>query len=68
MMLHTGVGEDGGRTVRWSGSYTDMEEGEVTIEAVTRRVDEDHFVLGVFGFALGGAQDTVQETFYTRQS
>lgn len=66
MLLLTGVGEDDGRTIRWSGRYTDVEEGEVTIEAVTRQVDEDHFVLEVFGTAPDGAQYTVQETSYTR--
>ncbi len=68
MLLLTGVGEDGGRTIRGSGSYTDMEKGEVTIEAVTRQIDEDHFVLEVFGTAPDGAQYTVQETSYTRES
>ncbi len=68
MLLLTGVGEDGGRTVRWSGSHMDMEEWEVTIEAVTRQVDEDHLVLEVFGTAADGAQYTVQETSDTRES
>ncbi len=67
MLLPTGVGEDGGRTIRWSGSYTDEEEGQVTIKAVTRQVDEDHFVLEVFGTAPDGAQYTVQETSDTRE-
>ncbi len=68
MLLLTGVGEDGGRTIRWSGGCTDREKGEVTLEAVTRQVDEDHFVLEVFGTAPDGAQYTVQETSYTRES
>ena len=68
MLLLTGVREDGGRTIRWSGSYADGEEGEVTIEAATRQVDEDHFVLKVFGTAPDGAKYTVQETSYARES
>ncbi len=68
MLLLTGVGEDGGRTVRWSGSHMDVGEGEVTIEAVTRQADEDHFVFEVFGTGPDGARYTVQETSDNRES
>ena len=68
MLLLTGVGEDGGRTIRWLGSYTDVEGREVTIEAVARQVDDDHVVLEVFGTAPDSAQYTVRETSYTRES
>lgn len=68
MLLLTGVEEDGGRTIRWSGSYTDVKDGEVTVEAATRQVDEDHFVLNVYGMGPDGEQFTVQETSYTRAS
>ncbi|MFQ5553075.1 MAG: DUF1579 family protein, partial [Thermoplasmata archaeon] len=68
MLLLTGVGEDDSRTIRWSGSYTDMEDGEVTVEAATRQVDEDHFILEVFGTGPDGERFTVQETSYTRES
>ena len=67
MLLITGVGEDGDRTIRWSGSTTDVEEKEMTIEAITRQVDEDHSVLEMFGTAPDGARDIVRETSHTRE-
>lgn len=68
ILMLTGESEDEGRTVRWSGGYDDPDRGHVPIDAVTRHVDADHFVLEVYGTGPDGERFTVQETSYRRKA
>lgn len=67
ILTMTGTSTDGGKTVRWTGAFEDPVEGKQSLQAVTRQIDEDHFVLEISGSDPKAPRFAMVETTYTRK-
>jgi hypothetical protein len=66
MMTLNGSSKDDGKTIDWEASFTDA-RGKQTMQAVTRFVDDDHFVIELIAKMPDGSPGPHFETTYTRK-
>ena len=64
MLRFTGASEDGGKTINWTGEYTDLAGQPQAIKAVTKHIDDDRFTIELHG---EGDHAGVMTTEYTRK-
>jgi hypothetical protein len=67
ILTMTGTSADEGKTIEWSGIFDDPGRGKQAIRAVTRLIDDDHFVVEMYGFGEDRAEFVMLETTYTRR-
>ena len=66
-MLLTGVSADGGKTIQWIAVFEDRNNVRVTLQATTRFVNKDTFVVDLTSRTLDGKDGPRFETTYERQ-
>jgi hypothetical protein len=66
MMTLNGTSKDAGKSIHWTASYTDL-TGKQTLEAITRFVSDDQFVVDLIAKTPDGKEGPHLETTYTRQ-
>jgi hypothetical protein len=67
IMTLTGKSNDEGKTVSWSASFNDDNGVKQTFDAVTRQIDNDRFVVGLYAKFPDGTRGPTFETTYTRK-
>lgn len=60
-----GASSDDGKTVKYTGSFTDPSGGKQTLRVVVKQIDDDHFTVELYG---NGGEGPVLETTYTRKT
>ena len=67
MMTLNGTSKDHGKTVEWTATYTNDSGQKQTLFVSTRMIDDDRFVVELFGKTPDGAKGPTVETVYTRR-
>jgi hypothetical protein len=66
MTMH-GTSKDNGKTIDWTASYTNEKGEKQTLFVSTRNMDDDRFVVELFGKTPDGKKWPTVETTYTRR-
>ena len=67
IMTLSGISEDSGKTIDWTGAYDDADGNVVTAHIVTRYPESDRFVVEVYHDAEDGTEFLILETTYERK-
>jgi hypothetical protein len=67
LMSLTGTSKDGGKTIDWTTSYLDEKGEKKALNATTKLIDDDHFVVELVAKTPDGKKGPTLETTYTRK-
>jgi hypothetical protein len=67
IMSMTGTSKDDGKTIDWIATFSKEKGEKETLYVSTRQIDDDHFVVEIFGKTADGQKGPTLETVYTRK-
>ena len=67
IMNLTGASEDDGKTVNFVAGFNDDSGAKQIFDVVTRQLDDNHFVVGLYAKNPDGSRGPAFETIYTRK-
>jgi hypothetical protein len=67
MLRMTGTSSDGGKTIDFTDTSTDLHGGTAPLHLLVRQVDDDQFVVTLMSTGEDGKEAAFQETTYTRK-
>jgi hypothetical protein len=65
IMTMTGIRKDNGKTIDWTATYTNEKRKKQTLFA--NKIDDDQFVVELYGKTVSGEKGPTVETTYTRR-
>jgi hypothetical protein len=67
IMTMTGSGNDEGKLIEWAAHFMNEKGAKQSLYVTTRQLDDDHFVVELFGKTPDGEKGPTVETTYTRK-